>query len=53
MRVTTDVVQVFGGYGYMRDYPVEKHVRDAIINQIVDGTNQIQRTVTARALLGR
>ena len=53
MRVTTDVVQVFGGYGYMRDYPVEKYMRDAKINQIWDGTNQIQRIVMARALLGR
>jgi acyl-CoA dehydrogenase len=53
MRVTTDVVQVFGGYGYMRDYPVEKLMRDAKINQIWDGTNQIQRIVMARSLLGR
>jgi len=53
MRVTTDVVQVFGGYGYMRDYPVEKYMRDAKINQIWDGTNQIQRVVMARALLSR
>jgi len=53
MRVTTDVVQVFGGYGYMRDYPVEKYMRDAKINQIWDGTNQIQRIVMARSLLGR
>jgi acyl-CoA dehydrogenase len=53
MRVTTDVVQVFGGYGYMRDYPAEKYMRDAKINQIWDGTNQIQRIVMARALLGR
>ncbi len=53
MRVTTDVVQVFGGYGYMRDYPVEKYMRDAKINQIWDGTNQIQRVVMARGILGR
>lgn len=53
MRVTTDVVQVFGGYGYMRDYPAEKYMRDAKINQIWDGTNQIQRIVMARAVLGR
>jgi acyl-CoA dehydrogenase len=53
MRVTTDVVQVFGGYGYMRDYPAEKYMRDAKINQIWDGTNQIQRIVMARSLLGR
>jgi alkylation response protein AidB-like acyl-CoA dehydrogenase len=53
MRVTTDVVQVFGGYGYMRDYPAEKYMRDAKINQIWDGTNQIQRIVMARGVLGR
>ncbi len=53
MRVTTDVVQVFGGYGYMRDYPVEKYMRDAKINQIWDGTNQIQRLVMARSLMAR
>jgi alkylation response protein AidB-like acyl-CoA dehydrogenase len=45
MRVTTDAVQVFGGYGYMRDYPVEKMMRDAKILQIYEGTNQIQRNV--------
>jgi alkylation response protein AidB-like acyl-CoA dehydrogenase len=45
MRVTTDAVQVFGGYGYMRDYPVEKMMRDAKITQIYEGTNQIQRMV--------
>ena len=53
MRVTADVVQVFGGYGYMRDYPVEKYMRDAKINQIWDGTNQIQRIVMARSILGK
>jgi len=50
MRVTTDVVQVFGGYGYMREYPVEKYMRDAKINQIWDGTNQIQRMVIGRMI---
>ncbi|MGO8989312.1 MAG: acyl-CoA dehydrogenase family protein [bacterium] len=45
MKVTTDAVQVFGGYGYMRDYPVEKMMRDAKILQIYEGTNQIQRNV--------
>lgn len=50
MRVTTDVVQVFGGYGYMREYPVEKYMRDAKINQIWDGTNQIQRMVIGRII---
>lgn len=51
MRVTTNVVQVFGGYGYMREYPVEKYMRDAKINQIWDGTNQIQRMVIGRMLV--
>jgi butyryl-CoA dehydrogenase len=45
MRVTTDAIQVFGGYGYMREYPVEKMMRDAKILQIYEGTNQIQRNV--------
>ena len=51
MRVTTDAVQVFGGYGYMREYPVEKMMRDAKITQIYEGTNQIQREVIALELL--
>jgi len=51
MRVTTDAVQVFGGYGYMKDYPVEKLMRDAKLLQIYEGTNQIQRMVIARNLL--
>jgi alkylation response protein AidB-like acyl-CoA dehydrogenase len=51
MRVATDAVQVFGGNGYMRDYPVEKLMRDAKIFQIYEGTNQIQRLVIARELL--
>jgi alkylation response protein AidB-like acyl-CoA dehydrogenase len=51
MDVTTDAVQVFGGYGYMRDYPVEKYMRDAKITQIYEGTNQIQRMVVARNLI--
>jgi butyryl-CoA dehydrogenase len=45
MKVTTDAVQIFGGYGYMREYPVEKMMRDAKILQIFEGTNQIQRNV--------
>jgi butyryl-CoA dehydrogenase len=45
MKVTTDAVQVFGGSGYMREYPVEKMMRDAKILQIYEGTNQIQRNV--------
>ena len=51
MRVTTDAVQVFGGYGYMKDYPVEKMMRDAKITQIYEGTNQIQREVIALDLI--
>jgi butyryl-CoA dehydrogenase len=51
MKVTVDAVQIFGGYGYMRDYPVEKYMRDAKITQIYEGTNQIQRLVIARSLL--
>ncbi len=51
MRVTTDAVQILGGYGYMRDYPVEKLMRDAKITQIYEGTNQIQRNVIAQELL--
>jgi alkylation response protein AidB-like acyl-CoA dehydrogenase len=50
MRVTTDAVQLLGGYGYINDYPVERMMRDAKITQIYEGTNQIQRMVIARAL---
>ena len=51
MKVTTDAVQILGGYGYMRDYPVEKMMRDAKITQIYEGTNQIQRNVIALQLI--
>lgn len=51
MKVTTDAVQIFGGYGYMQDYPVERLMRSAKVTQIVEGTNQIQRMVIARHLL--
>lgn len=51
MKVTTDAVQIFGGYGYMRDYPVEKFMRDAKITQIYEGTNQILRVVIGRHLI--
>jgi len=51
MRITTDAVQVFGGYGYMKEYPVEKLMRDAKLLQIYEGTSQIQRVVIARNLL--
>ena len=52
MRVTTDAVQVLGGYGYVEDFPVERYMREAKVLQIVEGTNQIQRVVIARGLLG-
>lgn len=51
MKVTTDAVQILGGYGFMRDYPVEKYMRDAKITQIYEGTNQVQRMVIARNLI--
>ena len=51
MEVTTDAVQVLGGYGYISEYPLERMMRDAKITQIYEGTNQIQRIVIARALL--
>jgi alkylation response protein AidB-like acyl-CoA dehydrogenase len=51
MKVTTDAVQLLGGYGYIQDYPVERMMRDAKITQIYEGTNQIQRVVISRALL--
>jgi butyryl-CoA dehydrogenase len=51
MKVTVDAVQIYGGYGYMRDYPIEKYMRDAKITQIYEGTNQIQRNVIAAQLI--
>ena len=51
MEVTTDAVQVLGGYGYIQEYPVERMMRDAKITQIYEGTNQIQRLVIAREML--
>jgi alkylation response protein AidB-like acyl-CoA dehydrogenase len=53
MQVTTDAVQLLGGYGYTRDFPVERMMRDAKITQIYEGTNQIQRVVMARQLLAK
>jgi alkylation response protein AidB-like acyl-CoA dehydrogenase len=50
MRVTTDAEQILGGYGYMRDFPVEKWMRDAKITQIYEGTAQIQRHIIAQHL---
>jgi len=51
MKVTTDCIQIFGGYGYMKDYPIEKFMRDAKITQIYEGTNQIQRNIIASGLI--
>ncbi|MBU1524526.1 MAG: acyl-CoA dehydrogenase family protein [Candidatus Omnitrophica bacterium] len=51
MEVSTDAVQIFGGYGYMRDYPIEKFMRDAKITQIYEGTNQIQKNIIALGLM--
>ncbi len=53
MEVTVDAVQIFGGYGYMRDYPIEKYLRDAKITQIYEGTNQIQREEISKVLVGQ
>jgi len=50
MKVTTDAVQLFGGYGFCKDYPIEKYMRDAKITQIYEGTNQVQRLVIGRSL---
>ena len=51
MKITTDAVQVLGGYGYTKDYPVERMFRDAKLTQIFEGTNQILRLVIAREVL--
>ncbi|MDD5171018.1 MAG: acyl-CoA dehydrogenase family protein, partial [Syntrophales bacterium] len=51
MKVTTDAVQIFGGYGYSREYPVERMMRDAKITQIYEGTNQVQRIIIAGQIL--
>ena len=51
MKVTTDAVQVLGGYGYTRDFPAERYLREAKVTQIFEGTNQIQRLVIGRQLL--
>jgi acyl-CoA dehydrogenase len=53
MQITTDAVQIYGGYGYSREYPVEKIMRDAKLIQIYEGTSQIQRLVIAREVIGR
>jgi alkylation response protein AidB-like acyl-CoA dehydrogenase len=51
MKVTTDAVQVLGGYGYTREFPVERYMREAKVTQIFEGTNQVQRLVISRDLL--
>ncbi len=53
MKVTTDAVQIFGGYGYTKDYPVERLMREAKLGQIIEGTSQIHQIIIARYLLGR
>ena len=53
MEVTTEAVQILGGYGYIKEYPVERMMRDAKITQIYEGTNEIQRLVIAREMLQR
>jgi acyl-CoA dehydrogenase len=50
-KVTSDAVQIFGGAGYMKDYPVERMMRDAKVTQIWEGTNQIQRVIISRQLV--
>ena len=51
MKVTSEALQIFGGYGYLRDYPVEKMMRDAKITQIYEGTNEIQKNIIALNLI--
>jgi acyl-CoA dehydrogenase len=53
MEVTTNAVQLLGGYGYIKDYPVERMMRDAKITQIYEGTNQIQRVIIANQLISQ
>jgi alkylation response protein AidB-like acyl-CoA dehydrogenase len=51
MAITVDAVQILGGYGYTKDFPVERYLRDAKVTQIYEGTNQVQRVVVAREVL--
>lgn len=53
MEVSSEAIQMFGGYGYSREYPVEKLIRDSKIFQIFEGTNEIQRIVIANNVIGR
>ena len=52
MKATTEALQIFGGYGYMKDFPMEKLMRDAKLLQIYEGTNEIQRLVISREIIG-
>jgi len=52
MKITTKALQIFGGYGYMKDYPMEKLMRDAKLLQIYEGTNEIQRMIISREVIG-
>jgi len=52
MKVTTEALQILGGYGYMKDYPMEKLMRDAKLLQIYEGTNEVQRMVISREVIG-
>jgi len=52
MKVTTEPLQIVGGYGYMKDYPMEKLMRDAKLLQIYEGTNEIQRLIVSREVIG-
>ena len=53
MKVTTQCVQIFGGYGYTREYPVERMMRDAKITEIYEGTSQVQRMVISGQVIGK
>ena len=51
-NVANDALQILGGYGYLKDYPVERYVRDLRVHQILEGTNEIMRVIASRAVLG-
>ena len=52
-RICNEALQVHGGYGYLKDYPIERYLRDVRVHQILEGTNEIMRLIIARDLLGR
>ena len=52
-QVCNEALQIHGGYGYLKDYPIERHLRDVRVHQILEGTNEIMRLIIARRLLGR